>query len=193
MYISNPLNKISDECKFINGKIARWIERDKFSQIIFLYFWSEERQVGLRFENFPQPWSRHRLQSRWISRGSRIETRKIEIRAAPLAGYVKLEGSKAHRIEFLAGIPFYAGIAASQTIRFGSRRFILPSPRTNNFPRSPKTYREIKYHILSLTYVSSQKRNLSRVLRERVIFLTEIIFFPTLSLLSMHHRLVSSV
>lgn len=68
--------------------------------------------------------------------------------------------------------------------RFDSvrRRFILPSPRTNNFPkRSPKTYREIKYHILSLTYASSQKRNLSRMLRERVIFLTEIIFFLTLS------------
>lgn len=156
-------------------------------------FTFDRKNVKLVFASKIFPSSRHRLQSRWISRGSRIETRKIEIRAAPLAGYVKLEGSKAHRIEFLAGIPFYAGIAASQTIRFGSRRFILPSPRTNNFPRSPKTYREIKYHILSLTYVSSQKRNLSRVLRERVIFLTEIIFFPTLSQLSMHHRLVSSV
>lgn len=75
---------------------------------LFSFTFDRKNVNGLRFENFPQPCSRHRLQSRWISRGSRIETRKIEIRAAPLAGYVKLEGSKAHRIEFLAGIPFYA-------------------------------------------------------------------------------------
>lgn len=114
-------NKISNECKFINGEITRpIIERDKFGLFSFTEV-KEEHQVGPRLENFPQACFpiRHRLQSRWISRGSRIEARKIEIRAGPLAGYVKFEGlPKAHRIEFLAGIPFYAAIAASQTIRF---------------------------------------------------------------------------
>lgn len=47
-------NKISNECKFINGEITRpIIERDKFGLFSFTSV-KEERQVGPRLENFPQ-------------------------------------------------------------------------------------------------------------------------------------------
>lgn len=81
----------------------------------------------------------------------------------------EVPATKARRMEFLRGIPFYTAVAASQTIRFRSRRFILSSTRTNNFLRSPATYHRVKHrnlssetcHIANVQFVLVTWKNLS--------------------------------
>ena len=63
------------------------------------------------------PSDRERNIERGLSRAGRVN------RAAQRRFLANSQRAKAERVEFLAGIPFYAAIAASHTIRFDSIRF----------------------------------------------------------------------